>query len=70
MASDNVGSRRQDTTDAEVPAEIPGKREAQDRSAGGKSGAQSPVDSMHVDAPKHQDNARGHAADRARDQTP
>ena len=38
------------------------KREAQDRSRGeGSQGqAQSPVDSMHVDAPKQQDNARGH----------
>ena len=69
MASDNVGARRQETSDAEVPAEIPGKREAQDRAGGGKSGAQSPVDSMHVDAPNKQDNARGHAADRARDET-
>jgi hypothetical protein len=66
MASDNVGARRQDTDDAEVPAEIPGKREAQDRSSD-SGNAQSPVDSMHVDAPKKQDNARGHAAERARE---
>ena len=59
MASENVGSKRKDTPDAEVPAEL-SRREAQDRSAGGQ--AQSPVDSMHVDAPKKQDNARGHAA--------
>lgn len=60
MASDNVGKKRHDTDDAEVPAEL-SKREAQDRSSG-SSQAQSPVDSMHVDAPKQQDNARGHAA--------
>ena len=66
MASDNVGGRRRDTDDAEVPAEIPGKREGQDRSRG-SGDAQSPVDSMHVDAPKKQDNARGHAQERARE---
>lgn len=67
MASDKVGARRQDTDDAEVPAEIPGKREAQDRSSSSSDHAKSPVDSMHVDAPKKQDNARGHAAERARE---
>jgi hypothetical protein len=45
---------------------IPGKREGQDR-AGGSGGSRSPVDSMHVDAPKQQDNARGHAQQRARE---
>jgi hypothetical protein len=38
------------------------KREAQDR-AGSRTGsgrARSPVDAMHVDAPKRQENARGH----------
>jgi hypothetical protein len=38
------------------------KREGQDR-AGSKTGtgrARSPVDAMHVDAPKQQKNARGH----------
>ena len=65
MASDNVGNRRRDTDDAEVPAEIPGKREGQDRAR--ESGdAKSPDDSMHVDAPKKQDNERGHAQERAR----
>jgi hypothetical protein len=58
MASDNVGERRQNSDDEEVPAEL-AKREAQDR-AKGSSNATSPVDSMHVDAPKKQDNARGH----------
>lgn len=65
MPSDNLGQRRLDTTDQEVPAEIPGKREGQDR-ASGSGNARSPVDSKHVDAPKKQDNARGHAEDRAR----
>ena len=63
MASDNVGSKRKDTADSEVPAEL-AKREAQDRQSGGQ--AQSPVDSMHVDAPKKQDNARGHAQEKDR----
>jgi hypothetical protein len=35
-------------------------REAQDRSSGGRSEAQSPNDKMHVEAPKQQKNARGH----------
>ena len=65
MASDNVGARRQGSDDQEVPAEIAGKREAQDRSGSGSSHATSPVDSMHVDAPRKQDNKRGHAQDRA-----
>ena len=61
MPSRNVGPKRQDTDDSEVPAEL-AQREAQDRSKSstGSGGARSPVDSMHVDAPKHQDNARGH----------
>ena len=57
MASENVGSKRNDSDDAEVPAEL-SKREAQERPKGAQ--AQSPVDSMHVDAPKKQDNTRGH----------
>jgi hypothetical protein len=63
MPSKNVGSRRQDTTDKDVPAEG-SKREAQDRARPkpGAGGARSPVDAMHVDAPKQQDNARGHRA--------
>ena len=59
MASDNVGAKRLDTDDAEIPAEL-SKREAQDR-AKGSGQATSPVDSMHVDAPKKQDNRRGHS---------
>lgn len=61
MPSRNVGSKRKATRDAEVPAELT-KREAQDR-AGSRSGsgrARSPVDAMHVDAPKRQQNERGH----------
>ena len=61
MTSRNVGSKRLDTDDADVPAEL-GRREAQDRPKGtGRAGqAESPVDSMHVDAPKQQDHERGH----------
>jgi hypothetical protein len=59
------GRDRNPGGDEHVPAEG-GKREAQDRSKprGGAGGAESPVDSMHVDAPKKQDNARGHAQER------
>jgi hypothetical protein len=48
-----------------VPAEL-SKREAQDRAKTreGDANPRSPVDSMHVDAPKHQDNARGHKQQR------
>jgi len=54
--------------DPAVPSEDVG-REAQDRPkpSGAAGGARSPVDAMHVDAPKHQDNARGH---RIRKNTP
>ena len=62
MPSDNVGKKRLETDDAEIPAELRDRREAQDRAKPSESsgGARSPVDSMHVDAPKKQDNARGH----------
>ena len=61
MPSRNVGSKRKSTRDPEVPAEL-AKREAQDRAGSGTGSgrAKSPVDAMHVDAPKQQDNARGH----------
>jgi hypothetical protein len=60
MPSRNVGKKREETDDTEVPAELE-QREAQDRPKSEHGGgARSPVDSMHVDAPKHQDNARGH----------
>jgi hypothetical protein len=61
MASDNVGKKRLDTDDQDIPAELD-RREAQDRAKPTESsgGARSPVDAMHVDAPKKQDNARGH----------
>ncbi|HJR66262.1 MAG TPA: hypothetical protein VJ802_07510 [Gemmatimonadaceae bacterium] len=61
MPSQNVGSKRKNTRDAEVPAEL-AQREAQDRPSGksGSGRAESPVDAMHVDAPKKQDNRRGH----------
>jgi hypothetical protein len=61
MPSRNVGRKRQAGNDREVPAEI-ARREAQDRAkpSARRGGAESPVDSMHVDAPKKQDNKRGH----------
>ena len=54
MPSDNIGKKRL-TDDEEIPAEL-AKREAQDRpkSTPNAGGARSPVDSMHVDAPKKQ----------------
>jgi len=60
MTSKNTGSKRQ-TGDEDIPAEL-GQREAQDRAKTTvrSGGAKSPVDSMHVDAPKKQDNERGH----------
>jgi hypothetical protein len=61
MPSRNVGSKRKATRDREVPAEL-AKREAQDRpgSRSGSGRARSPIDAKHVDAPKRQDNERGH----------
>jgi hypothetical protein len=60
MPSRNVGPRRKNTRGTEVPAELD-KREAQDRAASSKGGgAKSPVDAVHVDAPKRQGNAHGH----------
>ena len=65
MPGRNVGDKRKTGDDAEVPAEL-SKPEAQDRAKPRPSagGARSPVDSMHVDAPKHQDNAAGHRKDK------
>jgi hypothetical protein len=61
MASKNVGPKRKNARDAEVPAEL-AQREAQDRSSSksGSGRAKSPIDALHVDAPKQQDNRRGH----------
>jgi hypothetical protein len=61
MPSRNIGKKRDTGRDAEIPAEL-ANREAQDRGKGamGRGRAQSPVDAQHVDAPKRQDNARGH----------
>jgi len=61
MPSRNIGGKRDTGRDGEVPAEL-SKREAQDRSksATGNGQARSPVDAQHVDAPKRQDNGRGH----------
>jgi hypothetical protein len=66
MPSKNIGSKRKAGNDREVPAEL-SKREAQDRSrsASGSGRARSPVDSMHTDAPRRQDNARGHKQKRS-----
>jgi hypothetical protein len=67
MPSRNIGKKRDTSRDVEIPAEL-AKREAQDRAKGdvGVGKARSPIDSMHVDAPKHQDNARGHKRDKRR----
>lgn len=61
MPSRNVGKKRLAGNDREIPAEL-ARREAQDRArpTSRRGGAESPVDSMHVDAPKKQDNKRGH----------
>jgi hypothetical protein len=67
MPSRNIGKKRDTGRDAEIPAEL-SKREAQDRSKGapGRGRAQSPIDAQHVDAPKRQDNARGHKQQKGR----
>ena len=59
------GRDRNPGGDENVPAEGP-KREAQDRAKPkpGAGGARSPVDSMHVDAPRKQENARGHSQEK------
>ena len=64
MTSRNVGPKRRTDSHSEAPAEL-AQREAQDRAkpTPRNGGAKSPVDAMHVDAPKHQDNARGHRRD-------
>ncbi|HEX6574782.1 MAG TPA: hypothetical protein VF042_07395 [Gemmatimonadaceae bacterium] len=55
-----TGRDRNPGNDPNVPSEDKG-REAQDRSQSSRgSGPRSPVDSMHVDAPKHRDNESGH----------
>jgi len=67
MPSRNIGKKRRVGADQEVPAEL-SRREAQDRSRSrtGSGRARSPVDAMHVDAPKQQDNRRGHRELRAK----
>ena len=59
MPSRYIGKKRDTGSDAEVPAEL-SQREAQDRAKGERGQARSPVDAQHVEAPKRQDNARGH----------
>ncbi|MGH7637179.1 MAG: hypothetical protein ACREOK_05965 [Gemmatimonadaceae bacterium] len=65
MPSRNVGKKRLAGNDREIPAEL-AQREPQDRPKpnGRRGAAESPVDSMHVDAPGKQDNKRGHRRDR------
>lgn len=67
MPSRNIGKKRDTGRDGEIPAEL-AKREAQDRSkpSSGGGGAESPIDAQHVDAPKRQDNARGHREQKRR----
>ena len=67
MPSRNIGKKRDTGRDAESPAEL-AQREAQDRPrpSSGRGGAESPVDAQHVDAPKRQDNARGHRQQKER----
>jgi len=43
-----------------IPNDSAREREAQDRQSGRSGQASSPVDAKHVDAPKQQDNSRGH----------
>lgn len=59
MPSRYIGKKRDTGRDGEVPAEL-SRREAQDRAKGERGQARSPIDSQHVEAPKRQDNARGH----------
>ena len=59
MPSRYIGKKRDTGRDTEVPAEL-SRREAQDRAKGERGQARSPVDAQHVEAPRRQDNARGH----------
>ncbi len=43
-----------------VPSDHAPEREAQDRSTGSSGQAKSPVDAMHVDAPRERDDTAGH----------
>ena len=59
MPSRNVGKKRRVGNDPEVPAEL-ARREAQDRPKPSErqGGARSPVDAMHVDAPKKKEGKK------------
>ena len=59
MPSRYIGKKRDMGRDGEVPAEL-SRREAQSRAKGERGQARSPVDAQHVEAPKRQDNRRGH----------
>lgn len=66
MAADNR-ERNAEAWEGPPPneSEKPARREAQDRARKEHSSqgqAESPVDSMHMDAPKRKDNARGNRA--------
>ncbi len=53
-----VANHDEDRNAQPIPNDDTGDREAQDRSKGRH--ASSPVDAMHVDAPKERDDASGH----------
>lgn len=53
-----VAHENEDRNAQPVPSEDAPDREAQDRARGRH--ASSPVDAMHVDAPKERDDAAGH----------
>ncbi len=55
-----VANEAEDRNSQPVPSDEAREREAQDRARGKSGQASSPVDAQHVDAPKQQDNARGH----------
>lgn len=55
-----VAKRNDDRNAQPVPDDALPRREAQDRAKGASGQATSPVDAMHVDAPKERDNASGH----------
>ena len=61
MRSGNMAKQDQGGKDDLIPNYRPGKREAQDRAKGRM--AESPVDDVHVDAPKQTHDARTHRSD-------
>lgn len=61
-----VANGNDDRNAQPVPDDALPEREAQDRAKGASGQAKSPVDAMHVDAPKERDNASGHREGRQR----